>query len=68
MIIGAFVIGGKSDGMAEVGVGAASGLFALLLGMLLEESFDGNGSMMVTGGVAVLIITVVQLFRKLTRK
>lgn len=68
MIIGAFVIGGKPDGMSEVGVGAASGLFALLLGMLLEESFDGNGSMMVTGGVAVLIITVVQLFRKLTRK
>lgn len=68
MIIGALMIGRKSDGMAEVGVGATSGLFSLLLGMLLEESFHGNGSLMVLGGGATLIITVVQLIRTSAKK
>lgn len=68
MIIGALMIGRKSNGMAEVGVGATSGLLSLLLGMLLEESFDGNGSLMVLGGGATLIITVVQLIRTSTKK
>lgn len=61
MIIGALVIGRKSNGMAEVGVGAATGLLAILLGMLLEESFHGNGSVMVLSGGATLIITVIKL-------
>lgn len=68
MIIGALMIGRKSNGMAEVGVGATSGLLSLLLGMLFEESFDGNGSLMVLGGGATLIITVVQLIRTSTKK
>ena len=68
MIIGALMIGRKSKEMAEVGVGAASGLLALLLGMLLQESFHGNGSAMVLGGGATLIITVVQLIRTVTKK
>ena len=61
MIIGALMIGRKSNGMAEVGVGAATGLLAILLGMLLEESFHGNGSVMVLSGGATLIITVIKL-------
>lgn len=68
MIIGALTIGGKSEGMAEVGIGAISGLLALLLGMLLTEVFHGNGSSMVLGGGAALIIAVVQLVRSSTKK
>lgn len=68
MIIGALMIGRNSKEMSEVGVGAVSGLFALLLGMLLEEAFNGNGSAMVLGGGATLIITVVQLIRTSIKK
>ena len=68
MIIGALIIGRKSNGMAEVGVGATSGLLSVLLGMLLEEAFHGNGSLMVLGGGATMIITVVQLIRSSSKK
>ena len=68
MVIGALTIGKKNKGMAEVGVGAASGLLAFLLGMLLEGSFYGNGSAMVLGGCATLIIAVIQSFRIVTKK
>lgn len=68
MIIGALMIGKKSKELLDVGVGTVSGLFALLLGMLLEEHFDGNGSAMVLSGVITLIIVVVQLVRTSAKK
>lgn len=63
MIIGALMIGKKSGELLDVGVGAVSGVFVLLLGMLLEENFHGNGSAMVLSGGVTLIIVVVQLVR-----
>lgn len=70
MIIGAQMIGKQSKGMvgAEVGIGAVSGLLVLLLGMLLEETFDGNGSVMILSGGITLIITVVRLIRISAKK
>ncbi len=68
MIIGALMIGKKFKELLDVGIGAVSGLVALLLGMLLEEVFGGNGSAMVLGGGATLVIVVVQLFRTLMQR
>lgn len=68
MIIGALMIGKKSNDMLDVVVGAISGVLALLLGMLLEEKFWGNGSAMELGGGIVLIITFIQLIRNSTKK
>ena len=68
MIIGALMIKSEHKGMAEVGIAAASGLLALLLGILLEESFYRNGSVMELGGGTTLIITVVQLIRTSMKK
>lgn len=68
MIIGSLIIGKKSNNMIKVGIGAVSGVLALLLGMLLQEKFLGNGSAMVLGGGAVLIITVIQLIKNSAKK
>lgn len=61
MIISATMLGRKSGEMIDAGVGAASGLMSLLLGMLLQGHFGGNGSALVLGGGATLIISVIQL-------
>ncbi len=68
MIIGSLIIGKKSNDMIKVGIGVVSGVLALLLGMLLQEKFLGNGSAMVLGGGAVLIITVIQLIKNSAKK
>lgn len=64
MIIGALMVGKKASKLIDVGIGVAAALLAILLGMLLQEQFSGNGSVMELGGGAALIITIIQLVRK----
>lgn len=62
LIIGACTSGRKKE-MIDVGIGAIACVLTILLGMLLQESFLGNGSLMVLGGGLSLVIVIVQLFR-----
>lgn len=62
MIIGARTIG-KGSEMIDIGVGVVAGLLALLLGMLFQEQFFGNGSAMVLGGGATLVIILYRLVK-----
>ena len=68
MIAGAFMIGKKSKAFIEVGIGVVCGLFALLLGTLLQETFFENGSMMVLTGGATLIIVIIRLVTTTLKK
>lgn len=63
MIIGALMVGKKTNDLLDVGVGVACGLLALLLGTLLQETFHENGSVMVLAGGTALIIVVVRLVK-----
>ena len=67
LIIGACTAGRRKS-MLDVGIGAVACVLTILLGMLLQESFDGNGSLMVLGGGLSLIIVIVQLFRSVGKK
>ena len=62
MIIGACIIGRKSTELLDVGVGVSCGIFALLLGTLLQV-FTRSGSWMVLAGGVTLIIVVVRLVK-----
>lgn len=64
MIIGALMVRKKASKLMDVGIGVSAALLAILLGMLLQEQFSGNGSIMELGGGATLIITIIQLVRK----
>lgn len=68
MIIGALATGKKSSNLIDAGIGIGSGVLALLLGMLLTEKFNGNGAVIELSGIIVLIITVIQLIRHLSKK
>ena len=68
MIIGALMIGRKSKELLDVGIGVTCGLLSLLLGTLLQNVFDGNGSAMVLAGGATLIIVIVRLVRSSIKK
>lgn len=61
MVIGAFMIGRGSNNMLEVGIGITCGILSLLLGLLLQEGLDGNGSVMETAGWLVIIISIIRL-------
>lgn len=63
MIVGAFMIGRRTKGLLDIGVGVMCGLFSLLLGVLLKEVFYGNGSVMELAGGATIIIAVVRLLK-----
>lgn len=68
MIAGAFMIGKKSKAFFEVGIGVVCGLFALLLGTLLQETFSENGSAMVLAGGTTLIIVIIRLVTSTLKK
>lgn len=68
MIVGALMIGRRTKGLFDVGVGVMCGVLALLLGVLLEEVFYGNGSAMQLAGGATIIITVVRLLKSYKEK
>lgn len=63
MIVGALMIGRRTKGLLDVGVGVVCGVLALLLGVLQKEVFGGNGSAMELAGGATVIITVVRLLK-----
>ena len=68
MIIGAFMVGRKSNGFAEAGVGIVCSLLSLLLGTLLQTVFHGNGSLMELAGGVSLIIVIIRLVISSTKK
>ena len=68
MIAGAFMIGKKSKAFFEAGIGVICGLFALLLGTLLQETFFKNGSAMVLAGGTTLIIVIIRLVTTTLKK
>lgn len=68
MIAGAFMIGKKSKAFFEAGIGVMCGLFALLLGTLLQETFFKNGSVMVLAGGTTLIIVIIRLVTTTLKK
>ena len=69
MIIGALAFGKKNTGLAEVGIGIACGVISLIMGTLLQEAFDGNGSVMeITGGVTLIIIAVMIIKSLITKR
>ena len=67
LIIGACTTSRRKS-ILDVGIGAIACVLTILLGMLLEETFGGNGSLMVLGGGLSLIIVIVQLFRSAGKK
>ncbi len=68
MIIGAFALRRQSQDRVDVGVGIACGVLAVLLGMLLQTAFRGNGSLMVVSGGAALIVVVLYLLTSSAKK
>lgn len=63
MVVGAFMIGRESNNLLEVGIGIACGILALLLGLILQEGFHGNGSIMELAGGLVIVISIVRLIQ-----
>lgn len=63
MIIGACMIGRKAKELFDVGIGVACGMFALLLGTLLQEVFYENGSVMILAGGVTLIVVIIRLVK-----
>ena len=61
MIVGAFMIGRESKNLLEVGIGIACGILSMLLGLVLQEGFHGNGSMMEIAGGLVIVISIIRL-------
>lgn len=61
MIVGAFMIGRESKNLLEVGIGIACGIISMLLGLVLQEGFHGNGSMMEIAGGLVIVISIIRL-------
>ena len=68
MLIGAITIKRKKDGVIGVMIGIGCGVLALILGTILTDSFDENGSMIQLAGVLALLITVIKLLFSLRDK
>ncbi|MGN0621417.1 MAG: zinc ribbon domain-containing protein [Porcipelethomonas sp.] len=68
MIIGAFVIGKRNAGLADAGAGIACGVISLIMGALLQELFNENGSIMELTGGATLIVIAVMFVKSLNSK
>lgn len=68
MIIGAFVIGKRNAGLADAGAGIACGVISLIMGVLLQELFNENGSIMELTGGATLIVIAVMFVKSLNSK
>ncbi len=68
MIIGSIMIGRKSKEITDVGVGVLCGILSILLGTILQDTFNGNGSAMELAGGATIIISMVRLVQSTSRR
>lgn len=68
LIIGALMICRKHKQLVDVGIGISCGVLSIILGSILEEGFDGNGSVMVLAGGATIIISIVRLVMAYSKK
>lgn len=62
LIIGSCMIGRKKE-MIDFVIGAIACALTIMLGLLLQEVFHGNGSLMELGGGISLVIVIVKLFK-----
>lgn len=68
MLIGSFMVGRKSEGYYDIGIGITCGVIVLLMGSLLEETFHENGSMMAVAGCLTILIVIIKFLITITQK
>lgn len=68
MLIGSFMVGRKSEGYYDIGIGITCGVIVLLMGSLLEETFHENGSMMAVAGCLTILIVIIRFLITVTQK